>query len=312
MYRIQHFFARGNITVQLSESAIFQNSTIDDVIFEDAHFTAPTDCFIGLKAINIQLINSTWNLNKKFNKLRNFRQKIDHFSINNSIMDLIVIKAFDNAKFLSISNSMIKKIAVIKFMNINGRKEGIGIGKSTKSRIQKLEIIETTINRITAKAFRNLGKFKSLKISRCQINVIEKNALKGFQSNEIRIDRTQINKLSMASFAAVSVNLFLWQGCNISLIDSMVFQGAKVQTLYFSRCHIRNIMKRSFAELEANDFLLMKTKIYRCEEQSFSGAKVKNLFELPFLLPKKKKKRKLIHNSDDQIRDLNFKFAKLT
>uniref|UniRef100_A0A0R3RM53 Recep_L_domain domain-containing protein n=1 Tax=Elaeophora elaphi TaxID=1147741 RepID=A0A0R3RM53_9BILA len=278
MRRIQHFFARGNITVELAGSAIFRNSTISDVIFEDAHFIAPSDCFVGLKATSIQLINSIWNMSKKFNEFRNFHQKIGRFMISNSTVDLLAMKAFQNTRILSISYSTLKKLATMKFIEKNSCKEMEWIAETEKtieSVTQKLEILETTINRITAKAFVNLSKFKNVKISRCRIDVIEKNAFQGFRSNEIRIDRTQIDKLSIASFAALSMNLFSWQACNLSLIESMTFQGAKVQTLRFSRCHIKNIMKRSFAELEANNLILAKTKIYRCEERAFAAAKVK-------------------------------------
>ncbi|VBB26241.1 unnamed protein product [Acanthocheilonema viteae] len=280
MRRIQHFFVRGNITIKLIGSAIFRNSTIGDVIFEDAHFNAPSDWFVGLKAANIQLINSIWNLNKDSSKFQNFRQKIGHFSINNSTIDLIALKAFRNAKMLTISNSMLKKITALKLLDINAGREAewiTGTKKSMESVTEKLEIVGTTINRIATKAFVNLGKFKNLKIFRCRIDVIEKNAFQGFQSNEIRIDQTQIDILSIASFAALSVNLFSWHACNLTFISSMAFQGAKVQTLRFSRCHIKNIMKRTFDELEVDNLILLKTKIYRCEEQSFSGAKVKKL-----------------------------------
>uniref|UniRef100_A0A8R1U1Y9 Uncharacterized protein n=1 Tax=Onchocerca volvulus TaxID=6282 RepID=A0A8R1U1Y9_ONCVO len=103
MRRTQHFFVRGNITIQSSESVIFQNSRIENVIFEDVHFTVPSDCFVGLKSANTQLVSCTWNLNKKFKKFQNTRQKIGHFSIHNSTLDLINIETFRNARILSIS-----------------------------------------------------------------------------------------------------------------------------------------------------------------------------------------------------------------
>ncbi|MCP9258474.1 hypothetical protein DINM_001510 [Dirofilaria immitis] len=83
-------FVRGNITVKLAGSSIFRNSTIDDVIFEDARFAAPSNCFAGLKAQ---------------------------------------------------SNLVEKQKEIAKTL------------KTTELIIEKLEIVETTINRIAAKAF---------------------------------------------------------------------------------------------------------------------------------------------------------------
>uniref|UniRef100_A0A1I8EJL5 Uncharacterized protein n=1 Tax=Wuchereria bancrofti TaxID=6293 RepID=A0A1I8EJL5_WUCBA len=115
MHQIQNFFAPGNITIKLCESGIFQNLTINEIIIEDAHFTAPIDCFTDLKATNIQLITIIWNLNDNFNKFQNFNQKINHFAINNSIIDVISV----NVKFFTISNCTVKKIVAMKFLNGN-------------------------------------------------------------------------------------------------------------------------------------------------------------------------------------------------
>ncbi|KAM3724683.1 Cuticle collagen dpy-5 [Dirofilaria immitis] len=108
MRRIHHFFVRGNITVKLAGSSIFRNSTIDDVIFEDARFAAPSNCFAAMET-------------------------------------------FRNVKILNISYSTIKTMAAVK-----SRRKAKEIAKTLKTTeliIEKLEIVETTINRIAAKAF---------------------------------------------------------------------------------------------------------------------------------------------------------------
>uniref|UniRef100_A0A915PZA6 Nematode cuticle collagen N-terminal domain-containing protein n=1 Tax=Setaria digitata TaxID=48799 RepID=A0A915PZA6_9BILA len=221
MHRIRHFFARGNISMQLSENGIFWNSTINEVIIEDAYLASPPDFFVGLKGVSIQLV---------------------------------------------FKRSRVEEVGWITEAD-----------KAVESINEKLEIKETTIDRITAKAFRNLRKFKNLRISRCRIFVIEKNAFQGFQSKEILIEQTEIDKVASNSFTAILVDLFWWHECNIGFLDRTVFRGAKIQTLCFSSCHIGNVMKRSFSKLEVEDLILMKTKIQRCEAQSFANAKVHKL-----------------------------------
>lgn len=165
-------------------------------------------------AANIQLINSIWNLSKRFNKFKNFRPKTRYsqkFSIpkfNDWCSNYESISYYKNFDYF------------VHRAERDNYDWVVGKWKSTKSITEKLEIVERTINRITVKTSVNLEKFKNLRISRRRIDAIEKNAFQGFRSNEIRIDRTQIDKLSVASFAAISVNLSSWQACNLTLIES--------------------------------------------------------------------------------------------
>lgn len=285
MRRIQHFFVRGNNTIKLAASTIFLNSSINEVVFEEIEFSAPPDCFAGLVATTVQLVNSNWKSCSNTGKFYNFPQKIDHFSINKSTLEHLVVEAYYNVTYFHIMHSTIcdvissgndhilYPVPITSVPQVHND-SAMEAERPADQRSQNIKIVETVIKTIATNAFKNIKKIEKLEIYHCRITAIEEYAFQSAEINQIQIHRTHIDKLFPRAFAISLVDLFLWKECDIGAIGAKVFFGTNIRILRFIRCRITTLAKNGFSELEANYFLLEKMKIYKCEESLFSGSTV--------------------------------------
>ncbi|VDN07526.1 unnamed protein product, partial [Thelazia callipaeda] len=285
MREIQHFFLRGNISIQSCESDIFWNSTITEVILENVHLSAPLDCFDGLIANSVHLLDSTWKSSASSRKSLCYHQQIGRFTITNSSLDKLAVQAFYGTKVLRLLHSNVKSITTMRYTNNNfsvkfhAKENGKNWHKKVKWKqkekrcMAESESLQLSITKSNSENLR-----QSMEISRCTIASIEKNAFRSCHHvSSLRIYRSHISNIAANAFTGLSAKSLIWQECDIGVMQSMSFRGAHIHTLLFSRSHVLTISKATFAKLTAREIILDKMIIYECQQELFAKAKVHNL-----------------------------------
>lgn len=96
MHNISYFYMREKVLVKTMSDFIFIGSTIEEIVFENAHIHATDLSLVGVQAERIHIIDSKWNARKVQTIKRIPAQRVNELFIQNTNVNRLVLALFYN------------------------------------------------------------------------------------------------------------------------------------------------------------------------------------------------------------------------
>jgi hypothetical protein len=96
MTNISYFYLREKVLIKTMSDFIFIGSTIEEIVFENAHIHSTDLSLVGIHAERIHIIDSKWNARKVQTIRRVPAQKVSELFIQNSNINRLVLSLLYN------------------------------------------------------------------------------------------------------------------------------------------------------------------------------------------------------------------------
>lgn len=113
MHNISYFYMREKVLIKTMSDFVFIGSTIEEIVFENAHVHSTDLSLVGIHAERLHIIDSKWNARKVQTIRRIPAQRVNELFIQNTNLNRLVLSLLYN--YTSVLLNGCKYLEVIVF-----------------------------------------------------------------------------------------------------------------------------------------------------------------------------------------------------
>uniref|UniRef100_A0A1I7WVW4 Uncharacterized protein n=1 Tax=Heterorhabditis bacteriophora TaxID=37862 RepID=A0A1I7WVW4_HETBA len=264
IYNVKHLYIIGSINIESLEGAIFKDSFIDEIIFEDVSGQLDSGFLLGARVYSTVIRNSNLHFKSQIENYKsyNYTGKSGFLLITNTSLNVLIPLLF--ADFYSIS---LVKCEIGQIQNSDSLTSIGGL---------RLNLEHTLIGSIEPYALGRIS-IHNLSMHHCLIVTIKKAVVSGSQIGNIVIADSQLKMVSELAFADSTIGKMEFKRSHIEQFMTNAFGRARIGELEISKTRIDYIGRNLFILSIIRKLQIEATYIKNIHPKPFERSQVGNI-----------------------------------